>query len=532
MTRKRNQRINCEIEETRLFEALHIAGIRAARSIAGSAYTISSKELNISAHLVVYSAFLSIYCNTDEDIPYVSEIEISSSEWESIVAPIQNYYRQYGVFSVDELHEVGKELSRFAAISFRTQGGFVEEEASSDGGFDYKLYDDIHNVLKEFFELRMIPQNAPLTILDPFAGTCAGICLHLLCHYKLSANIKFTWKITAIDPDPVSLASAQCMLRLCSHIWDRDLGVVLTAQVGTFLLSEKQKMELKEELMHHHKKERYMRDVNPVHIDESEEQYREKIFDIVITAPKQRFGRSYPLEVLHYLESVYQTGNIEYMHIEAVFSLPAKMRIIVQQKSWLTEKRAEQYRAWIQRTGPTDIIIGNDETVCIWNDAGDNQQSATVYQKNIFPFQLQWSELDPTQGWKLQDPSISLLIHHLMSVGQPLSSYLLGEICDQEDDYLCAILDSYIMKEFMKVQKDRKNVPIIVPDPYNPEEQELEGSIKALYQKKRILEQKGASREEALHVHTLLEQEIWTLYRIPPTLQQVIMMYAQKQNII
>ena len=530
MTRKRNQKINCEIKETRLFEALHIAGIRAARIIAGSVYTISSKELNISTHSAVYSALLSVYCNTDEqskDEHYVSEIEISYPEWESIVAPIFDYYRLCGAFSAYELHEVGKELARFAAVSFRIQGGFVEDEGS-DGFFDYKLYDDIHNVLKEFFELKMLSHHAPLTILDPFAGTCAGICLHLLCHYKMTANIKSTWKITAIDPDPVSLASARCMLSFCRHIWGRDLGVVLTAQSGTFLFSEKQKMQLKEELMHHQKKERYMQDVNPVDVDESGEQYRKKLFDIVITAPKQKFVRIYPSELLRYLESVYQTGHIEYMHIEAIFSILAKMRIIVQQKSWLTEKRAEQYRAWVQQQHPTDIIIGNGGTVCIWNDLEDNQQSATVYQKSVLPFQIQWGDLDPRQGWKLQDPSISLLVHHLLSVGQPLSSYLLGETCDPKDDYLCAILDSYIIREFMKVQKDRKNVPIIVLDPYNPEEQELESNIRILYQKKRILEQKGASREEVYHVHTLLEQEIWKLYRIPPKLQQLIIMYAKK----
>jgi len=526
MAQKRNQRIECEKEETKLFEVLRIAGIRAARSIARSTYTISSKDLNISTHVIVYRALLSVYCSTgdqDGDIQrYASEIQISPPELASIIVPIQDYYRQCGALSPDELHEVGKELARFAAISFRTQGGFVEEGGGSDDFVDYKLYDDIHNVLDEFFELNVIPEHAPLTILDPFAGTCAGICLHLLCDYKLSANIQSTWNITAIDPDPVSLASAQCMFALCRHTWGRDLGVILTTQAGTLLFSEEQKMQLKEELMYHPKKERYMRDVNPIDV------YREKHFDIVITAPKQKCVRSYPSEVLHYLESVYQTGYIEYMYIEAVFSILAKMRVIVQQKSWLTEKRAEQYRAWIQQVHPTGIIIGNDETVCIWNGASHNQQSTTIYQKNML-FQIQWSELDPTQGWKLQDPSISRLIHHLISVGQPLSSYLLGGTCDSEDDYLFAILDSYVMKEFIKLQKDRKNIPIIIPDPYNPEEQELERHIRALYQKKRILEQRGVSREEVYHVHTLLEQEIWRLYRIPPELQQLIMMMCKTE---
>jgi len=515
MTQKRNQRIECEKEkeETRLFDVLRIAGLRAARSIAGSAYTISSKELNISTHVIVYQAFLSVFCGTDGD----DDDQISPAEWASVIMPIQDYYRQYGAFSPDELHEAGKDLARFATISFRIQGGFVGEEGGSDDSLDYKLYDDIHSVLDEFFELKVIPQHAPLTILDPFAGTCAGICLHLLCHYKLSENIRHTWNITAIDSDPVSLASAECMLRLCKHIWDRDLGVILTTQAGTFLFSEEQKARLKEELMHHPKKERYLRDVNPVDIG-----YRQKLFDIVITVPKQKCVRNYPSEVQHFLESVYQTGHIEYMHIEAISPIFTKMRVIVQQKSWLTERRAAQYRSWVQQVHPADIIIGDHETVCIWNGVQHNRQSTTIHQKNTLPFQIQCNDLDPTQGWKLQDPSISRLIHHLISVGQPLSSYLLGDTCDPEDDYLCALLDSYVMKEFMKLQKDRKLLPIIVPDPYNPEEQELEDRIRRLYQKKRILEQKGASREKIHHVHTLLEQEIWILYRIPPELQQLL----------
>ena len=524
MRQKRDQKINSEIDERRLFKALHSAGTRAARYIAGSKYTISSEELDVLTHFAVYSAFLYIYCHADEDIlDHLSNIEVSPSELKSIIAPIQDYYRECGIFSADELYEVGKDLARFADISLKIHGGFVEEKERSDGFSGYKLYDDIHTVLKQFFELKMILRDAPLSILDPFAGTCAGICLYLICHYKLSANITSTWNITAIDPDPVSLASALCMLSICRHIWDRDPGVIVTTETGTFLFSEKQKMELNDALMHHQKKERYMRDVNPIHVDESGEQYREKRFDLIITAPKQRLITNYPVEVLHYLESVYQTGQIEYMHIEAISSLPATMKVIVQQKNWLTEKRAAQYRTWVQQAHPTDIIIGNDKTACIWNSMQDNQQSVAIYQENMLPFQLEWSELDPRLGWKLQDPNISHLTQHLMSVGQPLSTYLLGETCE-DDDYLCAILDSHIMMEFMKIQKSRKNVPIVVPDPYNPDEQELERHIIALYQKKRLLEQRGVSKEEVHRVHTRLEQEIWRLYRIPPKLQEFIVM--------
>ena len=530
MKRRRNQETECE-EYSPFQKVLYRAGIRAARSIARAVYAISSQELNISAHIIVYFVLASLYCGRssqmhDDMWRYMVDMKITPQEFLSIFSLIQNELTEYKNLFPDDLHEIAKELTLFARSSFQIQGGYVKD---FPGFFEYKSYDAIYNVLRSFFDLNLIPHHKPLSILNPFAGTHAGICVHLLCQYKLSENIQSTWNITAIDPDPIALASASCMLALWKQTWNKEFGMSITMQPGTFLFSEIQKAEIEEVLMHHPEKEQHVRGINPINGNKSSEKSQKNQFDLIIMAPQQEHI-NYPSEIRRYLESVYQTGSLEYMHVEAIHVIPAKMRVIVQQESWLAKKHAKQYRAWIHQVKPTDILIGDQETVTIWQDVQNNydRQTITIHKKEGPPFQITWNELDPTQGWKLRDPRGEQLIRHIKSIGQPLSLYLLGEEQDPEDDYLCSIQSSQLMRVFMQIQQDIKEVPIRILDPYNPAERKKEQNISTLYQKKRACQQKRATKEEIQYIDNLLEKEIWEIYQIPAELQSFIMQYAKE----
>jgi chorismate mutase len=522
------------MEDSPLQKALYLTGVRAARSIARSIYPISSREFNELAHIAVYLSLVSAYCENAQQIhndTHILDLPLSIQEWDSIFEPIRMYKLRFGDFLPDEIHTIAKELVRFATSSFQINGGYVE---SSPGFSDYKSYDAICEILQQFCDLRLTSQHTPLTILNPLAGTYAGVCLYTLCHYKLSKNIEAKWNITAIDPDPSAIASLSCMLALCRHIWKKDLGVSVTTQAGTFLFSEKQKTEVKELLMHHSKKERHMREINPVHMEMLERKRstcnHENLFDLIIMAAREECA-TYPSEVLRYLQGVYQTGTLEYMHIEAASNVSAKMRVIVQEKSWLTKRDAEQYREWMHQKRPTDILLGCQHTVCVWRDVQPSsdekrREGTVIHQRGAASFQILWSDLKPTQGWKLQDPRAALLIHSIRSIGQPLSSYLLGEEQDPTDDYLCAILNSRLIRVFMELNKEKKNIPIVVPDLYNPNEKKQEHLIRMLHQKKRALLHKGASQEKIHQIDTLLEQKILDIYQIPMELREFIFHHA------
>ena len=558
---QRSQKIECEGEASPLQQALYLTGVRAARSIVRSIYTISSQELNVLAHLAVYWTFVSVYCEYCEyydyydycknilqmldDMKHLLDLPVSTQDWDSIFTPIRMYKMKNGDFFEDEIHTIAKELIRFTRSSFRIDGGYVESSPGlCEDTCDDKSYDAICKSMQQFCDLGLIPQDTPLTILNPLAGTYAGVCLCTLCQYKLSENIEAKWSITAIDPDPIAIASANCLLALCRSIWNKDPGVSFTMQSGTFLFSETQKTEVKEVLMFHPKKESYIQEIHPVNI----EVFKRKAsanshgdpgdpldpFDLIIMASREECFR-YPSEILHYLEGVYQTRIFEYMQIEAAYAFSAKMKVIVQERSWLTKKHAEQYREWIHQMRPTDILLGYQNTICVWRDPQENsdenrRQSTSIHQKGAPSFEISWSDLKPTQGWKLQDPRAALLIHSIRSIGQPLSSYLLGGEPDPEDDYLCAILNSHLMRLFMELNeenKKNKNVPIVVPDLYNPDEYKLEQLIRVLHQKKRTLTQKGASQEKIQQVDTLLEQTILDIYQIPMELREFIIQHME-----
>jgi hypothetical protein len=536
--KQRNQKIEFEGDNSPLEQALYLTGVRAARSIARSVYTISSQELNVLTHIVVYSIFVSVSCGKSsqiQDDKRISDLALSTKEWDSIFEPIKMYKEKKGILSPDELHTIAKELIRFAQSSFRIDGGYV---TSTPGLSDDKSYDAICNSVQQFCDLGLIPQHTPLTILNPLAGTCAGACLYSLCHYKLSNNIKNIWNIIGIDPDPIAIASASCMLALCRHSWNKDPGVSLTLQSGTFLFSKTQKRELKEVLMHHPKKENYILQIHPVDMEmldrEASKNSSQYSFDLLIMASKEEYS-NYPSEILRYLEGVYQTEVLEYMHIQAAYAVSAKMKVVVQGKSWLTKKHAEQYREWIHQKRPTDILLGYQNTVCVWRDVQEDpnengRQSTLIHQKDAPTFEISWSSLNPTQGWKLQNPRAALLIHSIMSIGQPLSSYLLGEEQDPDDDYLCAILNSHLMKLFKELHKENKkseNIPIVVLDLYNLEEQKQEHLIRMLHQKKRALIRDGASQEKIHQIDTLLEQKILEIYQIPMELREFLSQYTK-----
>ena len=535
---KRSQKIDCEKEDSPLKEALYLTGVRAARILARSIYTISSRDLNVSVHLAVYFVFVSVYCEStsqlQDDMKHISDLPLSTQEWNTIFEPIQMYKQRNGDFPLDDIHTIAKELIQFQTSSFRIDGGYVE---SSPGLSDDKLYDAICKSLQQLCDLRLIPLHTPLTILNPFAGTYAGVCLYTLCHYKMRENIEAKWNITAIDSDPIAVASANCMLALWRDILNKDLGVSFTMQSGTFLFSEVQKAEVKEALMHHPKKESYIQQIQPVDVKMFERKggacNHEAPFDLIIMASREE-NFSYPSEMLRYLEGVYQTGVFEYMHVEAACAICAKMKIIVQEKSWLTKRDSEQYREWIHQERPTDILLGCQHTVCVWRDVQENlrersRQSTVIHQSGGPSFQIPWIDLKPRDGWKLQNPRVEFLIHSIKSIGQPLFSYLLGEERDPEDDYLCAILNSTLIKLFRELNEENKSehVPIVVSDLYNPAEKKREDLIRALYQKKRSLTQSGAPQEEIRQVDALLEQSILEMYQIPMELREFVTQHAK-----